>query len=216
MAAFRSGQERERSRKDLWIGAMLAVIVAGAVSWVMAELSSRVVCVSLAGVATVSGGWRAFRKSDYRQAVLIAVLGGIGIWGATLVRQDYIWSKELSLILLSWMAFLGGSMATRLQKHISVDALSKLVPKTLAPWFRIAGLWVTVVFCVYITALAYEHVFGEFGDFYSGETRPSTGLPSWTITLPVLAAFILMTLRFGAAAVDGMKNPSQPAPEGGH
>ena len=47
MAAFRSGQERERSRKDLWIGAILAVIVAGAVSWVMAELSSRVVCVSL-------------------------------------------------------------------------------------------------------------------------------------------------------------------------
>jgi TRAP-type C4-dicarboxylate transport system permease small subunit len=77
-------------------------------------------------------------------------------------------------------------------------------------------LWATVVFCVYISALAIEHVFGEFGDFHSGETRPSTGLPSWTITLPVLIAFVLMTLRFGSAAVDAMSNPSKPASGGGH
>lgn len=216
MAAFRAGQERECSRRDLWIGGLLAVVVSFAASWVMAEVASKTVCITLAAVATLGGLIRTVRQGNHRQTVLVLALGGLGIWGATMVRQDYIWSQELSLILLSWMAFLGGSMATRLHKHISVDALSKLVPKALAPWFRVAGLWATVGFCVYISALTYEHIFGEFGDFHSGETRPSTGMPSWTITLPVLISFVLMTLRFGAAAMDAMRNPSEPAPGGGH
>ena len=207
-AAMRPRDQGPASRKFIFISGALAILLSFAVVWVMTELSSQTVCVGLviagAGATLVD----ALRRGAHGQAVLLGVMGAGGTWAALQVRQDYIWSQELSLILLSWMAFLGGSMATRLQKHISVDALSKLIPSSLAPWARAIGLLVTTGFCVYVSALSFEHVFDpEFGDFYSGEIRPSTGMPSWTITLPVLLAFALMTLRFGAATVDAFRNP---------
>lgn len=172
------------------------------IGWIIREVPSRWVCMGLVGAVTAVGVLHSSRTGRWARAFFFGLLGALGMWGSSLVRQDYIWSQELSLILLAWMAFFGGSMATRLNKHISVDSLAKVLPSVLAPWFRLAGLVVTGLFCVYISALAFDHVFGEFGDFHSGERRPSTGLPSWMITLPVLLSFSLMSIRFFASAWD--------------
>lgn len=206
--ATENSSQGDESRKRMWGWGVAAVLLTIATTWMIQEASSKTVCVGLVVIGAGGAGVRALKRGAVAQSLLLAILGGGGVWAALQVRQDYIWSQELSLILLSWMAFLGGSMATRLQKHISVDALSKLIPSALAPWARALGLLVTTAFCVYVSALSFEHVFDtEFGDFYSGEIRPSTGMPSWTITLPVLLAFVLMTVRFGAASIDAFINP---------
>jgi TRAP-type C4-dicarboxylate transport system permease small subunit len=158
------------------------------------------------------GGAMAHRLSlgELSVALFLGAFGVLGAWGCMLLRENFIWSQELSLILLAWLAFLGGSMATREKKHIIVDALSKLVPASLSPWARVLGLLVTTAFCGYIAALAFFHVFGDLGDFTSGERRPSTGIPAWTITLSMVVAFGLMTLRFGAETIDAFLKPSLP------
>ena len=199
---------KDKTSRGTWLWGLAVGLPLGwrVLAWALSTLPSTTVLSILAGTMGLA---MTVRAQGMGRVVWFGV-GALGVYGAQQVRQDYIWSQELSLILLSWMAFMGGSMATRLQKHITVDALSKLVPTGLKPHVRALSLVVTTLFCLYITILAFEHVFGEFGDFNSGETRPSTGLPAWMITFPVLLAFSMMTLRFGGFAVDGILRPKAP------
>ncbi|MEZ4466280.1 MAG: TRAP transporter small permease [bacterium] len=119
-------------------------------------------------------------------------------------------------MLLAWMAFLGGSMATRMEKHIQVDALSRVIPKALRPWARAIGLLITTLFCGYMAILAYEHVFGAQGDFGSGEIRPATRIPAWTILLAAVVSFMLMTLRFLGKTIDAFLHPQVPEQKVSH
>ena len=54
------------------------------------------------------------------------------------------------------------------------------------------------------------------GDYNSGELRPSTRMPAWTIILSAVVAFGLMTVRFGAQTCAAFRNPQVPERELGH
>ena len=155
------------------------------------------------------GGWLmvAIRRRRNFDALLAVGLAVAGCYACETLPEGYGWSQELSLILLAWVAFLGGSMATRAGRHIQVDALSRAVPRKYQPWTRAIGLLLTTVFCAYLTWLAYHHVFGPLGDYSSGEIRPATRLPAWIIILSALVSFGLMTVRFGAYTADAFANP---------
>ena len=161
------------------------------------------------------GAWLRLSVKSQRHldAALSLGLAVAGWFACATLPEAYTWSQELSLILLAWVAFLGGSIATRERRHIQVDALSKLVPVAYRGYTRAIGLLLTSLFCAYLTALAYHHVFGPLGDYSSGEIRPSTGLPAWIIILSALVSFGLMTLRFGAYAVDAFMDPREPDQE---
>jgi TRAP-type C4-dicarboxylate transport system permease small subunit len=174
------------------------------------HVPSRWVCMTLLVAGCLAFAVRSARRGDWVAFGLALVAAAAGGYACTLLRQGYIWSQELSLILLAWVAFIGGSMATREGRHIVVDALGKIVPKSGRPWTRALGLLATTAFCGYMTLLAYHHVFGEFGDIASGERRPSTGIPAWTITLSFVVAFALMTARFAAQTLDAFRNPRIP------
>ncbi|MCA9538171.1 MAG: TRAP transporter small permease [Myxococcales bacterium] len=180
------------------------------------RVESWLVCAVLLGAGCLGYLAYAVQKREWIGAVLSVVVGGVGVSLCLKLPPQYIWSQELSLILLAWLAFIGASMATRADKHIQVDAFARIIPRGLRPWSRALGLLVTTVFCVYITLLAYEHVFGPRGDYISGETRPATGIPGWTIIFAVVVAFGLMSLRFGARTVDAFLHPRVPDREVSH
>lgn len=112
--------------------------------------------------------------------------------------------------MLAWVAFIGGSMATRQRRHILVDALGRLIPTRVSPWARALGLAVTTVFCGYLTLLAYNQIFGPRGDLVMREVRPSTGLPGWSITASMLVGFGMMSIRFAAYTLDALLRPRPP------
>jgi TRAP-type C4-dicarboxylate transport system permease small subunit len=168
-------------------------------------------------------GWCAATEQS-RWDVILACLIGVGGWYGCAVlppetvtggmKLGYVWSQELSLILLAWVAFIGASMATRAGRHIQVDALSKILPASLRPWTRALGLLVSALFCAYLTYLAYEHLFSKpAGDYWTGEIRPATRLPAWIIILSALVSFGLMTARFGALCVDAFIDRKIPEQE---
>jgi len=176
-------------------------------------VSSRWVCTGLVVLGCALWFQTSVRAHRVFDGVLSLILMGLGCWACTTLRPGYNWAQELSLILLAWMAFLGGSMATRAGRHIQVDALSKVVPMQFRPWTRAIGLSLATLFCAYLTYLAYIHVFGATGDFYGGEIRPATRLPAWVIILSAIVSFGLMTLRFGAMSVDAFVNRRPPSEE---
>ncbi|MEZ4287048.1 MAG: TRAP transporter small permease subunit [Polyangiales bacterium] len=59
----------------------------------------------------------------------------------------YSWSKELSLILLLWVGFLGASVCAHEGKHIQMEALQRVVPKRIQPFVHAAGFLFTAAFC---------------------------------------------------------------------
>ena len=218
-AAYLAGRRRKGQAASLGIGlAWGAITLVGAWGFVqlVERLSSGWICGGLLILGCLAYAAYALRKRDVIGVVLSAIIAGAGGWLCTHLPPQYIWSQELSLMLLAWMAFLGGSMATRMDKHIQVDALSRLIPKALRPWTRALGLLITTTFCAYMTFLAYEHVFGAQGDYSSGELRPATRIPAWTILLAAVVAFFLMTLRFLGRTIDAFLRPQVPEQKVSH
>jgi TRAP-type C4-dicarboxylate transport system permease small subunit len=132
-------------RKALQVG--LATLVG---SWILCmfilHLSSWIVCCLLFSLAGIWWIKRAYDQKNSLQIALRVGLSGYGIWLSQWTPQDYIWSQELSLILLAWMAFLGSSMATYQHKHIQISALSKLIPSSKKVYVTSLGLIITALF----------------------------------------------------------------------
>ena len=187
-AAQHRGEAQVKQRASihgLWwvIGALVSAIT-------IYHVPSRFVCMGL--VLSIGAGL-AYKRAGH--PLVIAILSVLLAWGSYSLPQGYIWSQELSLILLAWMAFLGGSMATHEHKHIKVSALAALVPVKLRPYAEAIGLILTGCFAAYLTASLYQSVFGPAGSWVMGERRPSTGLPAWIILFSGVVAFALITLR---------------------
>ncbi len=218
-AVFASARRRdERSAPPgLGVAAGIAgVLLSYAFVQFVVRVPSRWVCAALLLVGCAGVVWHAARGKDRVGVSLALLTAALGTWGCTKLPAQYIWSRELSLILLAWLAFLGGSMATRVDKHIMVDAAGKVIPKALRPWARAVGLLATTAFCVYFFALAYAYTFGEGGSFGMGEKRPATQVPAWTITCGVVVAFALMSVRFAAQTIDAFLHPRVVEREIGH
>ena len=166
------------------------------------QAPSRIVCLALSiGV----GGALIYKRVG--SPPLIGVLSALLSWGAWQLPQGYIWSQELSLILLAWVAFLGASMATHEHKHIKVSAFAKLIPTSLRGHAEAIGLILTGLFAAYLAVSLFGSVFGARGSFVSGETRPSTGLPAWIILFAGVVAFTTITARSLAYGVHSLLNP---------
>jgi TRAP-type C4-dicarboxylate transport system permease small subunit len=215
-AVISAARTRREKRTSAGMGAAVGIAtVIGGYAFVrfVVDVPSRWVCFALLIVGCVAYCAYLVAQKDLGGILLTTVVAALGGVGCMYLPDQYIWSQELSLILLAWMAFLGGSMATRAERHITVDALGRLIPKALRPYSRALGLLVTAVFCIYMTYLAYEHVFGPAGDYEIGEKRPSTQIPAWTIILSVIVAFALMSARFMARAIDAFIHPKVPERE---
>lgn len=198
----------------IW-GAVALIGAYGLIQFVVAVPSRWVTLTALeAGML----GYLAYSlKTGQRAGIALAILfGALGGWACTLLPEGYTWAEELALILLAWMAFLGASMATRVQRHIVVDALARAMPDKLAVYARALGLLITAVICLYVAALGYQAIFGPRGDLVSGEIRPATGLPAWTITASVAFAFAFMGARFLIYALHAFLHPSLPERQVSH
>lgn len=212
-AVFGAVRRRRAQPTPASMGALVGLVTVAA-CWAFVQFVVRVpsvwVCISLLLAGCAVYLVHAVREQDWPGVALTVIVAALGSWGGSTLPQQYIWSQELSLILLAWMAFLGGSMATRAERHITVDALGRLIPKSIRPYSRALGLLVTAAFCMYMTYLSYEHVFGPAGDYAIGERRPSTQIPAWIIILSVIVAFVLMSVRFLARSIGAFLNPVLP------
>ena len=94
-------------------------------SLILLHCPSWIVCALLAGGLAVSLSRAALARGRGAIASSALVVGGLLCWGSTQLPQDYIWSQELALLLLAYVAFLGGSMATYEGQHLKVEAFQR-------------------------------------------------------------------------------------------
>ncbi|MBW1755574.1 MAG: TRAP transporter small permease [Deltaproteobacteria bacterium] len=122
--------------------------------------------------------------------------------------DGYSWSKELSLIMLLWVGFLGASVCAHEGKHIQVGALKRVVPPSMAKWTDAIGFLTTAGFCFFMAALGYEYA----REAIQLEGRfEQTNIPDWVATIAVPAAFAMTTIRYVAAAFSSIMGGSYGA-----
>ncbi len=124
--------------------------------------------------------------------------------------DGYSWSKELSLIMLLWVGFLGASVCAHEGKHIQMGALKRLVPEGARAYVEALGYLLTAAFCLFMVLLGYEYA----KQAISLEGRfEQTNVPDWIATIAVPAAFLMTMLRYIAAAVSALLGGSYGASE---
>jgi TRAP-type C4-dicarboxylate transport system permease small subunit len=122
--------------------------------------------------------------------------------------DGYSWSKEISLIMLLWVGFIGASVCAHEGKHIQVGALKRIVPPSMSRWGDAIGFLATAAFCFFISLLGYEYA----REALTLEGRfEQTNIPDWVATIAVPAAFGMTMLRYIAAAFSSIMGGSYGA-----
>ena len=103
-----------------------------------------------------------------------------------------LWADPLLRNMLLWIALLGATAASRDNRHITVDVLTRVLPI----WVRKQTRVFTSLFTATVTALiAYHGARFAYIEFESNQSVVA-GIPVWVFEGIIPIAFALITLRY--------------------
>lgn len=137
--------------------------------------------------------------------VTAALLLGIVVVIAWQVTARYIpdirvprWTEEISLIMMVWLAMLGSGLAVRAGEHLSVDVLTRQLPKRVQRWLE-RLVWLGVA------------AFGVYLVLYGWELSQRTMLQTFSATrLPVGWMYLGIPFGGGLVAFYAIRNLFRP------
>lgn len=139
----------------------------------------------------------------FEDALLVAVFAAMLVLAAAqIVMRNFLdtgvaWIDPLLRVLVLWVGMLGAVAATREDRHINIDVLSKFAPPAVLPWLkRVIGV-ATAAVCALLT----WHSFRFVRDEYAYSDFEVAGLPVWFWQSILPLGFALMTWRFLLLAV---------------
>ncbi len=131
------------------------------------------------------------------------LLGGLVTLAAAQILMRNIfdsglpWADPLLRLIVLWLTLAGALAATRDNKHIRIDLLSRFLPKRLAAWMdRLTSAFAAIV-CALLAWHGGRLVWFEYQD----GTLVAPGIPAWTAELIIPLGFGLMALRFALRAL---------------
>ena len=136
--------------------------------------------------------------AQVENGIIVATLGIMVILAflQVLLRNFFdtglLWGDILLRHLVLWVGFFGASLATRQEKHINVDILTKLLPKKAIPYVQLTVNIFAVVINVILAKASW--IFLSF-EIEAGTTI-FLDIPSWYIQIILPLGFGLIGLRF--------------------
>ena len=209
-----ASEGREQSHTKPLIETLFACAGLGLLGWIMLQPRVESRWFYLVLYALCSGVWL-FNLLRERSAGWVSKLIAFIVVTAlylyvtlNLFPDGYSWSKELSLIMLLWVGFLGASVCAHEGKHIQVGALKKIVPPSMSRFSNAIGYVLTASFCFFMALLGYEYA----SEAIQLEGRfEQTNIPDWVATIAVPAAFAMTMLRYLGAAFSSILGGSYGA-----
>jgi TRAP-type C4-dicarboxylate transport system permease small subunit len=111
------------------------------------------------------------------------------------------WSDPTLRVLVLWLSLLGAIAATKQNKHITIDIVSRLLPRT----GRLIAFVVTQLFSAIICAIISYHAAGFVKMEYEDQVSAFSGVPAWLCELIIPVGFGVMALRFLIKAGGSLK-----------
>lgn len=142
------------------------------------------------------------------RGLLYALVSTLATGGAMLLLHavfpyGLVWSQELALSLMLWVALLGASLATKARGHIALAVAQKLWPVKALPYVRLASGVIAAVFCFLLLILSVHFAWDFFEQWreYDVGYLAGIGIPKWTVYLALPMSFLVMGLRFIAYSI---------------
>jgi TRAP-type C4-dicarboxylate transport system permease small subunit len=118
----------------------------------------------------------------------------------------FSWADEALRILVLWVTMVGSVAASRDQRHVRIDALSRYLPAALGRWTAtLIDLFAAAV-CAVLAWCSYEFVTDSFA---AGDRVLGGQLPAWTVQLILPVGFGLIAYRFAVSCLRAPVRPSQ-------
>ncbi len=115
-----------------------------------------------------------------------------------------IWAAELSQLCLIWGCLLAMAWVLNLRRHITVNAVTNLLPSTAQRFCVAVSLVAIIVFSVIVTIWGWD-IFHD--SFTRGRTTGSLlNLPIWINELSVPVGFALLTAQ-AVVELIGLRQP---------
>lgn len=150
----------------------------------------------------------ALRKLDkigrsIETTLLVLILGGLIVVavGQIVLREffnfGFLWANELQNLMVLWLAMFAAIAAARDDRHIRIDALSRIMPES---WVRISRIIVDLfaaAVCLIVAWQVYSYVQLEI----EYEDTVLVDVPAWLVHGIMPVAFLLTGYRFVVNAI---------------
>ncbi|HET7844485.1 MAG TPA: TRAP transporter small permease subunit [Xanthomonadales bacterium] len=148
-------------------------------------------------LARIGAVVRAIENGAIALATAVLVLAAGGEIVARLAFEKG-WAELDAMLraLVLWIALLGAMVASREDRHLAVDALSRFAR---GPWARLLR-FVTYGVAAAVCALVAWHALALVRDEHASGTIAFANVPSWLVQSIMPFAFAVMALRFAAHA----------------
>lgn len=198
--------------------ALAAAVGLAALSFLMLSVESKWVYLLLYALGALAYAGSLLRRKPpswpLKLAALLLVVTPVFVYGALFwFPRGYSWSKEMSLMLLLWVGFLGASVCAHEGKHLRMEAFEKLFTPKVAHVVRVVGFALTAVFSGFLAWLGYVYLFrAGTGAYFLGGVFEQTQVPDWVATIAVPIGFGVAMVRFAAAAISAARGGDYGAP----
>ena len=146
-----------------------------------------------------------------RALVVLLLTGLLGLGLLQVIERNVLasgifWADELLQHLVLWLGFLGASLATREQRHLSIDVLSHFLPPRWQLWLGLLVNTVALMLCLLLVQAAWGLVRSE----YTAGTMLTFGVPAWLAQSIIPLGFGSITLRFALRLAETLARLVQP------
>ena len=128
-----------------------------------------------------------------------------------LADSGFVWIDPLLRQLVLWVGFLGAMLASRVGRHISVDALSRFLPPQGLRISQVATNLLAAIVCLLLSNACLKLVRDEA----DVSTTAFLSVPTWIVQLIMPLALWVMSYRFlghVCTALRGDRAPSMAQP----
>ncbi len=117
--------------------------------------------------------------------------------------------------LVLWVGFIGASLATREEKHIHIDLLTRIMPERWKPYIQIVIDLATMVICIVLAKAGYQDLLWDIQD----KTKLFGDVSAWWFKMIIPLGFGLISFRLLLKALERIlallpgDNSGAPSPE---
>lgn len=148
----------------------------------------------------------------FEDALLVALLiAMIGVAGAQIVLRNLfdsaiLWADPLLRVAVLWVGMIGAMVATRFDKQISIDAVSRFLPQHWKFRFRVITDLFTAAVSSVVAWSAFRLMMGDRAD----AGMAIAFVPVWVCESILPVAFAVIAFRYLLFAVEHLRNSRKP------
>lgn len=133
---------------------------------------------------------------------MLLLTGMIGIAVAQIVLRNgfdsgFLWADTLLRILVLWIGLTGALVASRDQRHISIDVIGRFLPRSLARGVSVFNALFTAGISAALAWYSLEFVRME----YDAPSPAFANVPTWACESIMPLTFALIAVRYLCVAV---------------